>query len=55
MSGKSKVQSIDYYGFWTYGSVGIVKRGVNHVLSREGICWGHLGPWHDLPDDVKVL
>lgn len=33
----------------------VVKGSVNKVFLRQGIGWGHLGSWGNLPDDINIL
>ena len=55
MTSECKIQSIDYYWFRTYGTTDVVEGGIDHVSSRQSICWGHFSSQCNLPDDVKVL
>ena len=55
MTSECKIQSIDYYWFRTYGTTDVVEGGIDHVSSRQSICWGHFSSRCNLPDDVKVL
>ena len=53
--GKSKVQGVDDYQFRNNRSVDVIRRGVNEVVTGEGVGGGRPGTRKNLPDDVKVL
>ena len=55
MSSKSEVKGIDDDWFGNDRGVYIIQGGIDEVTAREGIGWGHLGTWEDLPNDIEVL
>ena len=50
-----EIECLDDNGLWANWRLLIVGGGVYMVLSRQCICWGHLGSRGDLPLYVEVL
>ena len=55
MTCEGEIEGPNHCRFRTNGSVGVVLRGVDSVMSGKSVCWSHFGPWCNLPDNVKVL
>ena len=55
MTGKSKIEGIDYGGFGNNGGVVIIEGSVDLIITRESVGRSESSTREDLPDDVEVL